>query len=90
MVLCFDWLAENASLLEFDFTFTEFMDKGLPNKELYMRWLQLATFLPVVRYSTLPSEYKDDDQVLELAKALTSLRQKMVSRSALTHIFRDY
>lgn len=67
------------SSLDFDFTFDELMAKGLPNKELYMRWLQLATFLPVIRYSTLPSEYKDDDQVLELAKVLTALRQKMVS-----------
>ncbi|XP_046687461.1 myogenesis-regulating glycosidase-like [Homalodisca vitripennis] len=67
------------SSLDFDFTFEELIDKGLPNKELYIRWLQLATFLPVIRYSHLPSEYKDDDQVLELAKVLTALRQKMVN-----------
>ncbi|XP_054285372.1 myogenesis-regulating glycosidase isoform X2 [Macrosteles quadrilineatus] len=69
----------NQSSPDFDFTLEELMDKGLPNKELYIRWLQLATFLPVIRYSHLPSEYKDDDQVLELAKTLTALRQKMVN-----------
>lgn len=50
----------------------------LPDKELYIRWLQLATFLPVIRFTHLPSTYKDDS-VLEMAKALTSLRVKIVS-----------
>lgn len=49
----------------------------LPNKELYIRWLQLATFLPVIRYSVLPSDYSDS-QVLEQAKTLTTLRQQIV------------
>lgn len=52
---------------------------GLPIKELYVRWLQLATFLPVIRYSHLPSDYADDPDVLELAKVLTSLRQKIIN-----------
>lgn len=55
----------------FDFAF-------LPDKELYIRWLQLATFLPVIRFTYLPSKYKDDS-VLELAKSLTALRAKTVS-----------
>ncbi|CAB0003221.1 unnamed protein product [Nesidiocoris tenuis] len=50
----------------------------LPNKELYIRWLQLATFLPVIRYSVLPSDYSDS-QVLEQAKTLTTLRQQIVN-----------
>ncbi|KAL0271579.1 UNVERIFIED_CONTAM: hypothetical protein PYX00_008634 [Menopon gallinae] len=50
----------------------------LPDKELYIRWLQLATFLPVIRFTHLPSTYKDDS-VLEMAKALTSLRVKIVN-----------
>nr|XP_018915739.1 PREDICTED: uncharacterized family 31 glucosidase KIAA1161 isoform X1 [Bemisia tabaci] len=50
---------------------------GLPDRELYIRWLQLATFLPVIRYAHLPSEY--DEQVLELAKLLTSLRTQSVN-----------
>ncbi|XP_069682510.1 myogenesis-regulating glycosidase isoform X2 [Periplaneta americana] len=50
----------------------------LPDKELYVRWLQLATFLPVIRYTHLPSKY-GDERVLEMAKFLTSLRQKTVN-----------
>lgn len=51
----------------------------LPDKELYIRWLQLATFLPVIRYSRLPSEYKTDESVLNLAKKLTNLRQTVIN-----------
>jgi alpha-glucosidase (family GH31 glycosyl hydrolase) len=50
----------------------------LPDKELYVRWLQLATFLPVIRYTHLPSKY-GDEHVLEMAKVLTALRHKIVS-----------
>lgn len=49
----------------------------LPDKELYIRWLQLATFLPVIRFTHLPSKYKDES-VLEIAKILTHLRVKTV------------
>lgn len=49
----------------------------LPEMELFIRWLQLATFLPSIRYSHLPSEYKSNF-VTEVAKDLTSVRQKIV------------
>ncbi|XP_015592413.1 myogenesis-regulating glycosidase isoform X2 [Cephus cinctus] len=51
---------------------------NLPDKELYVRWLQLSTFLPVIRFTHLPSKYSDDS-VLEMAKRLTTLRQKIVT-----------
>ncbi|KAI4477028.1 hypothetical protein M0804_013029 [Polistes exclamans] len=51
---------------------------NLPDKELYVRWLQLSTFLPVIRFTHLPSKYSDDS-VLEIAKRLTTLRQKTVT-----------
>ncbi|CAG9790737.1 unnamed protein product [Diatraea saccharalis] len=50
----------------------------LPEVELYMRWLQMATFLPVMKFTHLPSKY-NDERVLEMAKNLTSLRQKVVT-----------
>lgn len=50
----------------------------LPERELYMRWLQMATFLPVMKFTHLPSKY-NDERVLEMAKNLTALRQKVVS-----------
>lgn len=54
-------------------------DITLPDKELYVRWLQLATFLPVIRFRHLPNKY-GDEKVLEMAKILTSLRQKTVRK----------
>ncbi|CAH2269565.1 jg8310 [Pararge aegeria aegeria] len=50
----------------------------LPERELYMRWLQMATFMPVMKFTHLPSKY-NDERVLEMAKNLTLLRQKLVS-----------
>jgi myogenesis-regulating glycosidase len=50
----------------------------LPDQELYIRWLQLATFLPVLRFTHLPSQYKSDF-VTDVVKDLTSTRQKTVS-----------
>lgn len=50
----------------------------LLDKELYMRWLQLATFLPVIKFTQLPNIY-DDEKLMEMAKRLTSLRQQTVT-----------
>lgn len=49
----------------------------LPEKELYIRWLQLATFLPVLKFTHLPTDFKDD-MVTEVAKELLNVRQKTV------------
>uniref|UniRef100_A0A182MJV1 Glycoside hydrolase family 31 N-terminal domain-containing protein n=1 Tax=Anopheles culicifacies TaxID=139723 RepID=A0A182MJV1_9DIPT len=49
----------------------------LPDKELYIRWLQLATFLPVLRFTHLPSEY-GDDTVTTIAKELADVRQRVL------------
>ena len=47
-----------------------------PERELYIRWLQINTFLPVVQFTTLPSVY--DNQVESMASNLTHLRQSTV------------
>ena len=49
-------------------TISENMTKSavhLPDSELFIRWMQLATFLPVMEFSVLPWQYNDD--VLMLA-----------------------
>lgn len=56
--------------------FSDISTDEMPERELYIRWLELATFLPVIRYSHLPSQY--DKEVIELAKNLTALRQQKV------------
>lgn len=54
------------------------VDLNLPDKELYIRWLQMATFLPVMRFTHLPSKYSEG-KVLEIAKILTEIRKNTVS-----------
>jgi hypothetical protein len=49
----------------------------LPDRELYIRWLQLATFLPVIVYRHLPNEY--DSEVERLAQGLAELRKTLVN-----------
>ena len=49
----------------------------LPEQELFIRWLQLATFLPSIKFSHLPAEYKSDF-VTDIAKELTNIRQNTV------------
>lgn len=50
---------------------------SLPEPELYIRWIQMATFLPVLRFTHLPSEYKNDS-LTDIAKELSIIRQKHV------------
>ncbi len=59
------------------YIFSDVTTDELPDRELYIRWLQVVTFLPVRRYSYLPSQY--DKEVIDLAKNLTLLRQQKVN-----------
>lgn len=49
----------------------------LPDRELYIRWLQLAAFLPVIKFHHLPSSYGDKD-ISEMAKQLATIREQKV------------
>ncbi|CAG7823847.1 unnamed protein product [Allacma fusca] len=44
-----------------------------PERNLYIRWLELAHFLPVVQYSYLPSDY--DTKVVDIATSLSVTRK---------------
>lgn len=50
----------------------------LLDRELYIRWLQLAAFLPVIKYHHLPSSYGDKD-ISEMAKLLAATREQKVT-----------
>ncbi|CAG9857402.1 unnamed protein product [Phyllotreta striolata] len=50
----------------------------LHDPELYIRWLQLSAFLPVVRYRHLPSNY-DQRNISGIAKALALTRQDKIT-----------
>jgi len=49
----------------------------LPDPELFIRWLQLATFMPAMQFSHLPSEYRSD-LVTRVAQELKEVRQLIV------------
>ncbi|KAJ8914957.1 hypothetical protein NQ315_002481 [Exocentrus adspersus] len=53
-------------------------EKALPDKELYIRWLQAAAFLPAVRYHHLPSTYGEQN-ISDMAKSLAIIRQNKVT-----------
>ena len=51
-----------------------------PDPVLYIRWMQLSTFLPVMQFSVPPFQYGDDVDgvnVVEHAKALIELHQSL-------------
>lgn len=58
-------------------SFYSLRQADLPSQELFLRWLQLITFLPSMQFSHLPSEYKSD-YVTDVAKELTNVRHKTV------------
>lgn len=66
-----DYLATGSEVL----TYRSLTQPPLPEPELYVRWLQLATFLPVMRFARLPSAF-GSEFVTDVAKELTSVRQK--------------
>lgn len=49
----------------------------LPDPELFIRWLQLATFLPAMQFSHLPDEYHSE-LVTRVARELKEVRQTVV------------
>ncbi|KAL7744477.1 hypothetical protein ACLKA6_001852 [Drosophila palustris] len=49
----------------------------LPDPELFIRWLQLATFLPAMQFSHLPDEYHSE-LVTRVAQELKEVRQTVV------------
>ncbi|KAM7348782.1 myogenesis-regulating glycosidase isoform 1-T1 [Cochliomyia hominivorax] len=59
------------------FSYYSLGQPALPEQDLYIRWLQLMTFMPSMQFNHLPSEYKSD-YITEIAKELTTIRQKYV------------
>lgn len=47
-----------------------------PDRELYIRWLQMATFMPVLKFSYVPWDY--DNAVVEIAMKLLKRRQEIM------------
>ncbi|KAL9887029.1 myogenesis-regulating glycosidase isoform 1-T1 [Glossina fuscipes fuscipes] len=49
----------------------------LPEQELFVRWMQLITFMPAMQFSHLPSEYKSD-YITDVTKELINVRKSIV------------
>ncbi|XP_028314425.1 myogenesis-regulating glycosidase-like [Gouania willdenowi] len=56
---------------------TEGGKDGLPDRELYIRWLELSAFMPVMKFSIPPWAY--DDEVVEIAQKFTELHKTLVA-----------
>ena len=47
---------------------------GWPDRELYIRWLQASTFLPVLQFSVVPWHY--DDEVVDITRTMVALHEE--------------
>lgn len=52
-------------------------DRALPDRELYIRWLELSAFMPSMQFSIPPWEY--DSEVVEIARKYTALHESIVA-----------
>ncbi|XP_020797007.1 myogenesis-regulating glycosidase-like [Boleophthalmus pectinirostris] len=50
---------------------------GLPDRELYIRWLELSAFMPAMQFSIPPWAY--DKSVVEIAHKFTNLHKELVA-----------
>ena len=49
---------------------------NLPDKELYIRWLQATALLPMMQFSIGPWDYKEDPLIARLTKKFIDLHEK--------------
>lgn len=49
----------------------------LPDRELYIRWLELSAFMPAMQFSIPPWAY--DEEVVEIARKFTALHETLVA-----------
>ncbi|KFM70830.1 putative family 31 glucosidase, partial [Stegodyphus mimosarum] len=50
---------------------------SLPDKELYIRWLEACIFLPAIQFSITPWDY--DDEVVNISRKMVALHEKYSS-----------
>ncbi|XP_064649998.1 myogenesis-regulating glycosidase-like isoform X2 [Lineus longissimus] len=52
-------------------------DPVLPDRELYIRWMQLTTYLPSMQFSLAPWQY--DEEVVEIARRMMKIHEEVVT-----------
>ena len=62
----------------------------LPDRELYIRWVQLSAYLPSMQFSIAPWQY--DEEVVEIARKAVEIHHSVVTpivieaaKKAVTH-----
>lgn len=56
-----------------------FRETYLPDKELFIRWLQITAFMPSMQYSIAPWQYEDDPEVIEISRRWTSFHENFIT-----------
>ncbi|RUS76714.1 hypothetical protein EGW08_015517 [Elysia chlorotica] len=51
----------------------------LPERELYIRWLQVTLFMPTLQFSVAPWDYEEFPDTTSIVKDLLTLREKYVA-----------
>ncbi|CAH1253156.1 KIAA1161 [Branchiostoma lanceolatum] len=54
-----------------------FHETRLPDRELYIRWVQLTAFLPAMQFSIAPWQY--DEEVVQISKRYVELHETFVT-----------
>lgn len=55
-------------------------NEGLPSSELFIRWMQLNTFLPSMQFSISPWQYEDDNnETMSISSKFMKIFEKYVS-----------
>ncbi|XP_030829640.1 myogenesis-regulating glycosidase-like [Strongylocentrotus purpuratus] len=56
-----------------------FRETYLPDKELFIRWLQITAFMPSMQYSIAPWQYEDDPEVVNISRRWTSFHENVIT-----------
>ena len=54
-----------------------FTSTQLPDRELYIRWLQVSAYLPAMQFSFLPWQY--DAEVVRIARKYVTVHEEVVT-----------
>ena len=55
-----------------------FRETYLPDKELFIRWLQITAFMPSMQYSISPWQYEDDPEVVAISRRWTTFHEDVI------------
>ncbi|XP_071509210.1 myogenesis-regulating glycosidase-like [Diadema antillarum] len=56
-----------------------FRNTYLPDKELFIRWLQITAFMPAMQYSISPWQYVNDTEVVNISRYWTEFHENVIT-----------